>query len=111
MLGVYAVVAYAVQQRTREIAIRSALGATPRVLLGVFLRQSAPVVVMGCAFGTLGALGVGRVLASQLYGVAPFDPATMVAGCALIGFGALTFTWAPARRAATISPSIALNDS
>lgn len=110
MLGNYAMVAYAVRQREREIAIRSPLGATPRAPTSLFLRQNAPAVATGLVLGALGAIGVGRVLRSQLHGVAPFDPAIVLAGCIAVGGVAMLFVWWPARRAAAVSPAAALDE-
>ncbi|HMA25913.1 MAG TPA: ABC transporter permease, partial [Gemmatimonadaceae bacterium] len=71
VFGNYAVVAYAVEQREREVAIRIALGATPSAVIELFLRQAAGVLGIGVLCGAVGALGVGRVLRAQLHGVSP----------------------------------------
>ncbi|HSQ29582.1 MAG TPA: ABC transporter permease [Gemmatimonadaceae bacterium] len=111
VFGNYAVVAYAVEQREREIAIRIALGATPRTLMRIFLRQAMVVVGIGVTIGAVGALGVGRVLRAQLHGVSPFDPGTVAIACLAIGVAALICVWRPARHATTINPATSLNDA
>ena len=75
-----------------------------RMVLGDSLRR----VGIGLAIGLLGALGVGRVLASQLYGVGATDPVTLVATPLVLGLVALAASWVPARRAARVDPLLAL---
>ncbi|HXV86460.1 MAG TPA: ABC transporter permease, partial [Gemmatimonadales bacterium] len=78
VMGVYAVTAYAVQQREREVAVRIAVGAAPRSVTALFLRQAALVLAAGMAAGLVAAAGLGRLLQTQLYGVPPVDPVTLV---------------------------------
>jgi predicted permease len=108
VVGVYGVVAYVVGQRTREIGVRIALGATTRDVLGLILRQSSRQAVVGCGFGALLAIGVARVLASNIEGMPAFDIIAF-AGAALCVFGAcMVAALVPSRRAAKIDPTTAL---
>jgi predicted permease len=109
-LGNYAVVAYAIQQREREIAIRSSLGATPRGLVGMFIREGSAIVAIGLACGVPGAFAMGRMLRTQLHGVESSDPVTVLLGCLVVGVTAMVFVWWPARRVALISPAAALKE-
>jgi putative ABC transport system permease protein len=109
-VGVYGVLAYYVSQRTREIGVRAALGATRRELAALVVRQSLLPIVAGLAIGVVASLATGRLLQELLYQVQPGDPqviATIVT--LLIGVGLLA-SWLPARRAASIDPAIALRD-
>lgn len=110
--GIYGVASYWVGQRTREIGVRMALGARPLGMLGLVLRQSLAVVVVGLVAGLLasGALAVffGSQIAGLLVGVTPTDPGTYAATAALLlAVGAVACAW-PARRAARIDPLLAL---
>ncbi|AHG92465.1 MacB-like periplasmic core domain protein (plasmid) [Gemmatirosa kalamazoonensis] len=109
-LGIYGVVAYAAQQRQRELAIRMAVGATRPAVVGLFVRDSGAVVGAGLALGVLAALAVARVLAHQLYGVGPFDAATLAASCAVMAVVALVAVWWPASRATARSPVTVLSE-
>jgi putative ABC transport system permease protein len=109
-LGVYGVLAYYVSQRTREIGVRAALGATRRQLASLVIRQSLLPLAAGVAIGIAGSLATGRLLQEFLYQVRPGDPqviGTIVA--LLLGVGLLA-SWLPARRAAAIDPMVALRD-
>jgi predicted permease len=108
LVGVYGVVAYAVRQREREIAVRLAVGADPSRITRLFVRQGAAVILFGLAAGVAAALGAGRLVESQLFGVTPRDP--LAIGAAVIAFGVsgLFAIWWPARRAAATDPAIAL---
>jgi predicted permease len=110
LVGVYGVIAYAVRQREREIALRVAIGADPRRITAMFLRQGGAVVAAGLVAGLLGAVAVGRAIESHLFGVRPGDPLTIA--LAFFGFGAagLLAVWWPARRAAATDPAIALRE-
>ena len=109
-LGLYGVLAYVVAQRGREIGIRSALGAGARELAGLVVGDGARLAAGGLALGVALSLALGRVLASQLYGVVPRDPAeeTILAGAAALGAVALAASWLPARRAARVDPAVVL---
>jgi predicted permease len=111
LLGVYSVIAYAVRQREREIGIRLVVGANPRVVTRLFVREGCPLLGLGLAAGLLGAVALGHVLRSQLFGVEPTDPGVLVgmaASFALCGWLAL---WWPARRAALVDPAHVLKDT
>lgn len=109
-LGVYGVISFSVLQRTREIGIRSALGAARGNLLGLVVGQGARFFVVGAVVGVGVALGSNRVLSSLLYGVAPTDPSTLGFIVVLLGVAVLAASWIPARRAARIDPMAALRD-
>jgi ABC-type antimicrobial peptide transport system permease subunit len=110
-VGVYGVISFAVAQRTREIGVRVALGATRgdvvRMVVG---RQGLSLAAAGAALGLAGALAATRVLQSLLYGVTPSDPATFVAIVAVLGAAVLAASWIPARRAAGVDPTVALRE-
>lgn len=107
-MGVYAVMAYAVAQRTQEFGVRIALGARPRDVLWQVARRGLLLALSGVAIGLAVAWGVTRLLSGFLYGVSPFDPSIvgLVAG-ALIAT-ALLASYLPARRATRVDPMIAL---
>lgn len=111
LVGVHGVIAYAVRQRRREVAIRMAVGANRRSVTTLFIRQGATVLAVGIAAGLAGAVGLGRVLESQLFGVTPGDPRVLtwaVAGFAMAGLLAI---WRPAARAASTDPASVLKES
>jgi predicted permease len=108
VVGVYSVVSYAAAQRTHEIGIRMALGAAPRDILKMVLRQSLGVVVIGVAVGLVAALAGTRALASLLVGISPSDPATFGAVVILLSGVVLLACWIPARRVTRVSPLVAL---
>jgi len=104
-LGVYAVVAYAVAQRTRELGIRAALGASGRDLLTLVSGETVFVVGLGITIGLAGAWALSRVLASLLYEVDPRDPATFVIVPLVLLLPAVAATVIPALRAARVDPT------
>jgi putative ABC transport system permease protein len=108
LVGMYGVIAYAVRQRQREIAVRLAIGAAPRAITAMFLRDGALVLAAGLGVGVAGAVGLGRVLQSQLYGVRPAEP--QVLAMAVVGFGvvALAAVLWPAWRAASTDAAMVL---
>jgi predicted permease len=109
-IGVYGLLAVQVAQRSREFGVRRALGAKiPDVLLLV-IRRGVMAAAIGCALGLAAALGAGRILASLLYRVSPFDPLTFVLVPAVLVGAALLASAVPARRAARISPTDALRE-
>ncbi len=108
LVGIYGVVSYSVAQRTREIGIRVALGATTRNVIGDVLGQGLKLAIAGSALGVIGALGAGRLLGSQLFGVTPTDPVTFVVSVAAILAVAIIGSYLPARRAATVQAIVAL---
>lgn len=107
-MGTYGVISFAVAQRTHEIGIRAALGATPRDVVRLVVGQGVGLVAIGGALGLAAALVATRVLRSLLYDVAPSDPVTLVAIIALLALAVILASWIPARRAATIPPAEAM---
>ncbi len=107
-IGIYGVLAYSVAQRTSEIGLRMALGAQPRQVLGLVLKQGMLLALIGAAMGVLVALPVARLASGLLYGVSATDPLTY-AGITLLLMGvALLACYLPARRATRIDPLVAL---
>ncbi|WXH26427.1 hypothetical protein WA016_00336 [Myxococcus stipitatus] len=107
-VGVYGVMAYSVGQRTRELGIRLALGAHPRQVLGLVMRQGLRLTVMGVGLGLLTAFGCMRLLASLLYGVNANEPTVFVGVAAVLASVSILATWVPALRASRVSPSVSL---
>ncbi|MPZ20559.1 MAG: FtsX-like permease family protein [Luteitalea sp.] len=108
-IGIYGVIAYFVSQRTQEIGVRLALGAAPADVARLVIRQALKPVLVGLFLGVTGALAVSGLLANQLYGVEPRDPMTIAALSLGFVLVALLASWAPARRAARVDPTRALN--
>jgi predicted permease len=110
LVGIYGVIAYAVRQREREIAIRMAVGADGAAVLRLFLRQGAVILACGLPLGVVGAIGLGRVLETQLFGVRPAEPAVLaLATAAFAACGLMAIAW-PARTAAAMDPAAALKE-
>jgi putative ABC transport system permease protein len=107
-IGMYGVISYSVAQRTQEIGIRAALGATKAMLLHLVLGRGIVLTVVGLVVGILGSLGLTRLMASLLYGVGARDPATMVLVGALLALVAVIACYVPARRATKIDPLLAV---
>jgi len=107
-IGLAGVFAYVVQQRTREIGIRIALGARPRQVVAVVLGSSARATGLGLLFGFVGAIAGSQLLRRQLFGMSPFDPAVYAGVAALFLLAGLIASWVPTRRAARIDPAVAL---
>jgi putative ABC transport system permease protein len=107
-IGIYGVLAYSVNQRTQEIGLRMALGATPRAVLGLIVGEGMMVAMVGIGGGLAGALALGRVVSSLLFGVTVRDPATFVGVAMAMAFVALAACVIPARRAARLNPTVAL---
>jgi predicted permease len=107
-VGVYGVKSYAVARRTREIGIRVALGAHPRQVFSLIMKQGAQQTAVALAAGSLLALGTGRVLAGVLYQVSPADPLVLLVAGAVLVLAALLACFLPARRATRVSPLSAL---
>ncbi len=108
IVGVYSVVSYAAAQRTHEIGIRMALGAEPRDILKMVLRQSLLAVGIGLAVGLAAALVSTRAIANLIVGIKPTDPFTFVTVIIVLSAIALLACWIPARRATRVSPLTAL---
>ncbi|HEX8073332.1 MAG TPA: ABC transporter permease [Pyrinomonadaceae bacterium] len=107
-VGLYGVVSFAVRQRTREIGIRIALGAEPRDVVKLFLRQGARLLVMGLGCGLLGGGALARLLAAALVDLSPLDPVAFGAVSLFLAAVALLACYIPARRATRVDPMIAL---
>jgi putative ABC transport system permease protein len=107
-IGLYGTMTYSVTQRTREIGIRMALGAQRGQVMGLVLRQSTVLIVIGLSLGLAGAAAVTRYLEGLLFGLTPLDPGTFVAVALTFASVATLASWVPARRATAIDPLIAL---
>ena len=106
--GIYGVLSYAVQRRTREIGIRSALGASGSQLVSMVMGQSTRLVALGLVVGAIGALIAGRALSGLLFGVKSWDPVSLIGASLVLGAVATLAAWIPARRAIGIDPKEAL---
>jgi putative ABC transport system permease protein len=107
-LGLYGVISYGVTQRTREIGIRTALGADRRQILGMVIGQGMRLVAVGAAGGLVLALLLGRVVAAQLFEVNSFDPGTFLLTALLLAVAAFLAAYIPAWRATRVDPTKAL---
>jgi predicted permease len=107
-VGIYGIMAYTVANRRNEIGIRLALGAQPGQVRGMILRESTWLAVAGIVAGTGAALGLTRLVKSMLYGIQPWDPATIIGGVLVLLAVALAASWIPAQRAAGVQPMEAL---
>ena len=107
-MGIYSVMSYSVEQRTHEISIRAALGATRRDTLSLVLFQALRITVAGLAFGVAAAFGLTRLLNAQLFGVKPSDPLTFTAAPLILLLVALAAACIPALRASRVDPMVAL---
>jgi predicted permease len=106
--GIYGVTSYAVAARTREIGVRMALGAQPRDVLQMILRQEMFGAAIGIAIGSICALAATKLLSSMLYQVTPTDPITFCGVCIVLGGAVFLACYIPARRAMRVDPMIAL---
>jgi putative ABC transport system permease protein len=109
-IGVYAVISYSVAQRAREMGIRQALGASPRVIRALVLREGMTLAGVGVVIGILAALALTRYLSTLLYTVKPTDPAVFAAVGGLLVAAAAAGCWFPARRATTADPVLVLRE-
>jgi putative ABC transport system permease protein len=108
VIGLYGVIAYIVSQRTRDIGIRIALGASTQGVTGLFVRQGLLLSAIGVVCGLAGSLILTRWMKSLLFGVEPLDPATYAFAIVSLILAALIASWIPARRAAAVDPIEAL---
>jgi putative ABC transport system permease protein len=107
-MGVYALTAYGVAQRTQEIGVRMALGAQAPQVMWLFLRRTTIHLAVGLALGVFGALATGQLLQSFLVETSARDPLTLVTVAALLVVVAIAASWIPSRRAARLDPMVAL---
>lgn len=107
-IGIFGVISYSVTQRTREIGMRMALGASTRAVLVIVVGEAMRLVALGLGIGLLLTFSVARVAKGMLYGIAPSDPLTLAAVVVVLGGVALLASWLPARRATCIDPMVAL---
>jgi putative ABC transport system permease protein len=107
-LGIYGVMSFTVAQRARDIGVRMALGARRGAVLGMVLGQGMKLVAAGLAIGLLLAVAVGRLASGLLIGIHPIDPVAFLATPPLLALVALFSIWIPARRAATVDPTVVL---
>jgi predicted permease len=109
-VGLYGVMAYTVEQRTSEIGVRMALGADRGRVVNMVLRGAFSQIAIGLAIGIPAAIGAGKLMTEQLFGVQPWDPVMLMLATILLGLAALLATVIPARRAAGVEPIVALRN-
>jgi predicted permease len=107
-IGIYGIMAYTVARRTSEIGVRMALGARPRQVRLMVLRESGWMAIVGIAVGIGASIGLARLVRAMLYGLSPSDPTTLIGTSCLLFFIALIAAYGPARRASRIDPMQAL---
>jgi putative ABC transport system permease protein len=107
-VGLYGVIAYAVSQRTHELGVRVALGATSQRISAMVIREGLALTAVGAGLGIVAALGAGSVVASLLFGVTPRDPITLGGVVVVLAAVAMLASWLPARRAARVDPLVAM---
>ncbi len=108
LIGVYGVMAYAVSERTHEIGVRVALGASPTDIRSLVVGEGVRLAATGITIGIVGALATSRALTTLLFGVSPTDPATFIASAVALTLAAVTAVYGPARRASRIDPVVML---
>jgi len=106
-IGVFGVMAHLVTQRTREIGVRIALGATRNQIIGMVVRNAAALVVAGVAVGGLAGWYLSTVARQFLFGLDPHDPRPFIVSATILLLAALVASILPARRAATVDPTVA----
>jgi putative ABC transport system permease protein len=107
-IGIYGVLSYVVSQRTREICVRIAIGASQWDIVGAILWYSARLTVMGVVIGMAAAAAATRLLSTLLFGISPLDPKTFIVVSALLAAVALLASYLPTRRAAAVDPIVPL---
>jgi ABC-type antimicrobial peptide transport system permease subunit len=108
IVGVYGVTSYLVAQRTREVGLRLALGAQPKQVVLMVVRQGLATAAAGLVVGLIAALATTRLMATMLYGVSPTDVATLLGVTVTLAVATLFANYLPARRAARVDPLVAL---
>jgi predicted permease len=106
--GVYALLAYTVEQRRREIAVRMAIGASSSSVARLVVTESLLLALVGCVVGAVGVAAVSRVARAVLFDIAPQDPLTLAATAVVLLIAVIAASWLPARRAARINPVSAM---
>src|SRR5579859_71258 len=109
-VGLYGVMAYTVEQRTSEIGVRMAMGADRRHVMRMVLRNAFSQIGIGLAIGIPAAIGAGKLMTNQLFGVRPWDPIVLAIAALMLGLAALLASAIPARRAAGVEPMVALRN-
>ena len=109
-VGLYGVMAYTVQQRTGEIGVRMALGADRMRVLKMVLRGAFSQIGIGMALGIPAAIGAGKLMSDQLFGVKPWNPIMLALAVLTLALAALLASMIPARRAAEVEPMVALRN-
>jgi predicted permease len=104
LVGVSSIIAYSVSQRTHEIGIRIAMGATRASLLGMVMRSGLRLLALGVVLGVLGSLGAAQAISQQLWGVAPYDPLTMISVVGVLLVTGIGACYVPARKATLVDP-------
>jgi len=107
-VGLYGLMAYNVAQRTQEIGVRMALGATKRDVLSMILQETLSITAVGLLLGIAGALGSSHFVSNLIYGVSARDPITLAVVCVLLAVVATLACWLPARKAMKVDPMVAL---
>jgi putative ABC transport system permease protein len=107
-IGVYGLMAYSVQQRTPEIGLRMALGASPTQVRKMVVGQGMLLALIGVVIGVAASLGLARLMASLLFGVKPYDPTAIIVVAVVLSAVVFLATYLPARRASRVDPMIAL---
>src|SRR5262249_49213581 len=107
-IGIYGIMAYSVQQRTSEIGLRMALGASPQDVRWMIVTQGMTLALIGVVLGVAGGLAVTRVMRSLLFGVKPWDPTVFAVTAILLSAVALVACYVPAVRASRVDPMVAL---
>ena len=110
-IGTYGILSYSVSERTKEIGIHMALGATRGSVLGMILGQGMRLTLIGLVTGLIASVGLTRLLQAQLFNVKPTDPATLTAVTAFIAVIAFVACYVPAQRATRVDPMVTLRDS
>ena len=108
VVGLYGVIAYSVSQRTREIGVRMALGAEPKSVYRLILKEAGWLTCAGICLGMICSLGAATLMRKLLFGVQSWDAPTLIAVAAVLGISALVASFIPARRAASVNPVDAL---